>query len=104
MNAGKSNEMNREQHTAEQINAKLRHAEMGPIHDGRGALAWGQRGAHAQAYSPRVRTVSDMEDDPVERLKELERENGRLKKLVAEQALDIDVLKERNRFFDASGC
>jgi putative transposase len=31
------------------------------------------------------------------RLKELEKENARLKKLVAEQALDIDILKEVNR-------
>jgi len=31
------------------------------------------------------------------RLKELEKENACLKKLVAEQALDIDILKEVNR-------
>jgi transposase-like protein len=33
----------------------------------------------------------------VARLKELERENARLKKIVAEQAMDIDVLKEISR-------
>ncbi len=33
----------------------------------------------------------------VKRLKELERENSRLKKIVADQALDIDMLKEVNR-------
>ena len=32
--------------------------------------------------------------DAVKRLKELERENGRLKSLVADQALDIQILKE----------
>ncbi len=32
--------------------------------------------------------------DAVKRLKELERENGRLKRLVADQALDIQILKE----------
>ena len=31
------------------------------------------------------------------RLKELERENARLKKIVAEQAVDIDILKEVSR-------
>jgi putative transposase len=31
------------------------------------------------------------------RLKELEKENARLKRLVAEQALDIGILKEVNR-------
>ena len=35
-----------------------------------------------------------MEVDQLARLKELERENGRLKKIVAEQAMDIDALKE----------
>ena len=32
--------------------------------------------------------------DAVKRLKELERENGRLKRMVADQALDIQILKE----------
>jgi hypothetical protein len=32
-----------------------------------------------------------------EELRELRRENGRLKKIVADQALDIDMLKELNR-------
>lgn len=35
--------------------------------------------------------------DEAKRLKELERENARLKKIVADQALDIDMLKEVNR-------
>lgn len=34
--------------------------------------------------------------ETVKRLKELEKENSRLKKLVAEQALDMDILKEVN--------
>ena len=32
--------------------------------------------------------------DAVKRLNELERKNGRLKRLVADQALDIQILKE----------
>ncbi|MEU2032610.1 IS3 family transposase [Nocardia amamiensis] len=35
-----------------------------------------------------------MKSDDAKRLKELEKENARLKKMVAEQALDIDMLKE----------
>ena len=35
-----------------------------------------------------------MKADDVRRLKELERENQRLKRIVANQALDIDRLKE----------
>jgi transposase-like protein len=38
-----------------------------------------------------------MELDEVKRFKELQKENSRLKKLVADQALDIDILKETLR-------
>ena len=38
-----------------------------------------------------------MKADDAKRLKELEKENARLKRLVADQALDIDMLKEVNR-------
>ena len=38
-----------------------------------------------------------MEIDQLCRLKHLEQENSRLKKLVADQALDIDILKEAAR-------
>jgi len=36
----------------------------------------------------------DLEDNQLKRLTELQKENKRLKKLVADQALDIDILKE----------
>jgi putative transposase len=36
----------------------------------------------------------DMEAAELQRLKELEHENNRLKRIVAQQALDIDALKE----------
>ena len=35
-----------------------------------------------------------MKADDAKRLKELEKENTRLKRIVADQALDIDMLKE----------
>jgi putative transposase len=38
-----------------------------------------------------------MNPSETKRLKELEKENSRLKKLVADQALDIDILKEASR-------
>jgi putative transposase len=38
-----------------------------------------------------------MKADAMKRLKELEKENARLKKIVADQALDIQILKEVNR-------
>ena len=39
-----------------------------------------------------------MRVDQAKRLKELEKENARLKKLVAEQALDMAILKEAGEF------
>jgi putative transposase len=38
-----------------------------------------------------------MSSSEAKRLKELEKENARLKKIVAEQVLDIDFLKEVSR-------
>ena len=38
-----------------------------------------------------------MKADDAKRLKELEKENVRLKRIVADQALDIDMLKELGR-------
>lgn len=38
-----------------------------------------------------------MSPEEAKRLKELEKENARLKKMVAEQAMDIDMLKELNK-------
>jgi hypothetical protein len=40
---------------------------------------------------------SGAKTETVKQLKDLEKENARLKKLVAEQALDMDMLKEINR-------
>ena len=41
-----------------------------------------------------VSQYGGMKADDAKRLKELEKENQRLKKIVADQALDIDMLKE----------
>ena len=38
-----------------------------------------------------------MEADAMKRLRELEKENSRLKKIVADQALDLEILKEVSR-------
>lgn len=49
--------------------------------------------SEASIYAWRKR-FGEMVSDDVRRLKALEAENVRLKKLVADQALDIQVLKE----------
>jgi len=38
-----------------------------------------------------------MKADKAKRLKELERKNQRLQRIMADQALDIDIVKEVNR-------
>jgi hypothetical protein len=38
-----------------------------------------------------------MKADAMKRLRELEKENARLKKIVAEQVLDLEILKEVSR-------
>ena len=86
--------MGRKRHTAEQIIAKLREAEVG--------LATGQPLVEVvrkleiaeQTYYRWRKEYGGLRVDQAKRLKELEKENARLKKPVADQALDNVILKE----------
>lgn len=84
-------------YSPEQIVKKLREAE-GKLATGFtvGEISreWGISETTFHRWKSRYGGVSSSE---ARRLKELESENARLKKLVAEQALDIDILKEVNR-------
>jgi transposase-like protein len=51
-------------------------------------------GINEQTYYRWRKEYGGLRMDQAHRLKELERENSRLKTLVAEQALDISILKE----------
>ena len=51
-------------------------------------------GVSEQSYYRWRREYGGMRVDQAKRLKELERENARLKRLVAEQALDNSILRE----------
>lgn len=53
-------------------------------------------GIHEQTFYRWRRKYGGMEVQEVKRLKELEEENRRLKRLVADQALDIQILKDVN--------
>ena len=53
-------------------------------------------GISEQTYYRWRSTYGGMEISEARRLKELEEENSRLKRLVADQALDIQILKEVN--------
>jgi hypothetical protein len=50
-----------------------------------------------QTYYRWRREYGGMEVDQARRLKELDLENQRLKRLVADQALDLSILKEASR-------
>ena len=86
--------MPRKRYTAEQIITKLREAEV--------ELAKGQSigqvcrkvGIGEQTYYRWRREYGGLRVDQARKLKELERENTRLKRVVADQALDIAILKE----------
>jgi transposase-like protein len=86
--------MARKHYTVEQIMKKLREAE---VEVGRGASvpdACRKIGVSDQTYYRWRKEYGGLRLDQARRLKELERENARLKKLVADQALDISILKE----------
>jgi putative transposase len=81
-------------HTPEQIIALLRQAEL-DLGNGSSISQVCQKLAVSEQTFYRWRSqYGGMKADQMKRLKELEAENARLKKLVAEQALDIQMLKE----------
>ena len=86
--------MARKRHSSEQIIRKLREAEV--------LLAKGETvGAVArqlevteQTYYRWRREYGGLRIDQVKRLKKLEKENSRLKRIVADQALDMAIRKD----------
>ena len=86
--------MARKRHTAEQIIGKLREAEVELAKGQSVALVVKKLGVTEQTYYRWRKEYGGLRVDQAKRLRELERENGRLKKLVANQALDLSILKE----------
>ncbi len=86
--------MGRKRHTAEQIIAKLREAEVALAKGQTLALVVRKLGIAEQTYYRWRKEYGGLRVDQAKRLKELEKENARLKRLVAEQALDNAILKE----------
>jgi len=86
--------MARKRHTPEQILAKLRDADV--------LLAQGDSIAEVarklevseQTYHRWRNQFGGMKGEEMKRLKQLEQENARLKRVVADQALDIRMLKD----------
>ena len=89
--------MPRRRFTAEQIINHLREAEV-LLSQGRSVgEVCRQLEVSENTYYRWRREYGGLEIDQAKRLKELEKENQRLKKLVADQALDISILKEVSR-------
>ncbi len=88
--------MGRKRHTAEQIIGKLRTAEI-ELAKGQSTLEVVRKlGITEQTYYRWRKEYGGLRLDQAKRLKELEKENVRLKKLVADQALNNAILKEAN--------
>jgi putative transposase len=86
--------MSSKRHTAEQIINKLRQAEVEIANGATVAQVCKQIGVTEQTYYRWRAEYGGMRVDQAKRLKELEQENARLKRLVAEQALDLSILRE----------
>ena len=86
--------MPRKRFTTEQIITKLREAEVELTKGKAVPLVCKQLGVSEQTYYRWRKEYGGLKMDQVKKLRELEKENARLKKLVAEQALDNDILRE----------
>lgn len=86
--------MGRKRYTTEQIIRKLREAEVEISKGVTVAQTVRKLGVTEQTYYRWRREYGGLRLDQAKRFKDLERENTRLKRLVADQALDIAILKE----------
>lgn len=86
--------MNRKRHTPEQIIAKLRAAEAQLAAGKTVAEIAKELGVSEATFHRWQKQFGGMSGQEMKRLKELERENARLKKLVADLSLDKEMLSE----------
>ena len=89
--------MAKKTYTPEQIINKLREAEVLLSQGSSIGKVSRKIGVTEQTYYRWRREYGGMRIEQARRLKELEKENSRLKKLVADLSLDISILKEASR-------
>lgn len=89
--------MGRRTYTPEQIINKLREVEVFISQGATDGEAGRKVGITEQTYYRWRREYGGMRIEQAKRLKEMEKENARLKKLVADLSLDISILKEAAR-------
>ena len=95
--------MARKYFTPEQIIRKLREAEILIAEGLPTAQAVRRIGVSEQTYYRWRKEYGGMQVDQAKRLKVLEKENTRLKRLVAEKELDIQILNE-TLAYDSKNC
>jgi putative transposase len=83
--------------SVEQIIGKLREAEVLLAKGQTTGEACRQLGVSEHTFYRSRKEYGGLDVDQTRRLRQLEEENARLKKLVAEQALDISILREATR-------
>ena len=88
--------MARKNYTVEQIIIKLREVELQCNQGKTITEACRGLGITEQTYYRWRKEYGGMNTSDARRMKELEKENARLKRLVAEQALDISILRDVN--------
>ena len=87
----------KKRHSAEQVVAMLRQAD---VELGKGSKVpevCKRLGISEQTYYRWRQKYGGMDPQMASQFKEMEKQNARLKKLVADQALDIQILKEASR-------
>src|ERR1700761_2612364 len=90
----RSKRMKRRRHTPEQIVRKLREADRLLGEGMELPEVWKQLEVSEATYHRWRNQFGGMKAEDVKRLKELEAENARLKRIVADQALNIAALSE----------
>jgi putative transposase len=86
--------MAKNRHTSEQIISKLREAEVELAKGNPVAQVSRKIGITEQTYYRWRKEYGGLKLDQARRLKELEKENGRLKRLLAESELEKAILRE----------
>jgi transposase-like protein len=86
--------MARKRYTTEQIICKLREAEVELARGQTTSQVCKKLGIADQTYYRWRKEYGGLRVDQAKHLKQLEQENSRLKRIVADQAVDLSILKE----------
>ena len=87
----------KKRHSTEQIVSMLRQADVGLGKGMKVPEVCRELGISEQTYYRWRQKYGGMAPEMARQLKALEKENARLKRVVADQALDIQILKEASR-------